>query len=340
MKCYGLIVLFAVILIICPDCRSLNSNSGTGQDVVRVAVIGGMTMTGLWQQISQMFEKETGYSVDLVATGQREKLAETLREGRVDLLTMHSGDITTDLVADGYGTNMRPWARNELVIVGPPGDPAEIRGLNDGSEAFRRIAAHRANFVDFLDIGSREVCHKLWNKAGIQPQGDWFLKDESTDHTEILDFALENNAYVVVGRMPVLFGKMKLQGMEILVENDLAMRRPYIVLEANPERFPKANVRGARCLSDFLLSKEVQNFLAKSALNRRGGLPLFYPIALSKEYSYQVDTAWVWTTFKDLEPDRIEVVELPKDQQMLRGTGVGMLSFAEDSKAAKKFMDF
>jgi tungstate transport system substrate-binding protein len=277
--------LFAVILISCAGCQSLNSHSVTRQGVVRVAVIGGMTMTGLWQEISQMFEKETGYSVELVATGQREELAETLREGKVDLLTMHSGDITTDLVADGYGTNMRPWARNELVIVGPSNDPAEIRGLNDGSRAFQRIATHRANFVDFLDIGSREVSHKLWKKAGIQPRGDWFLKDESTDHTEILNFAAENNAYVVVGRMPVLFGKIEMKGMEILVENDPAMRRPYIVVEADPERFPEANIRGARCLSDFLLSNQVQNFLAKSAPNRRGGMPLFYPVALRKEYS-------------------------------------------------------
>lgn len=280
MKCYGSIVLSTVTFIACAGCQSFDSPSATRRDVVRVAVIGGMTMTGLWQQISQMFEEETGYGVELVVTGQREALAETLREGKADLLTMHSGDITTDLVADGYGTNMRPWARNELVIVGPSSDPAGIRGLHDGSEAFRRIAAHHSNFVDFLDIGSREVCHSLWNNVGIHPQGDWFLKDESEDHTEILDFAAMNNAYVVVGRMPVLFGKMETKGMEILVENDPAMRRPYIVMEVNPERFPKANVRGARCLSDFLLSNQVQNFLAQSASNRRGGLPLFYPVTV------------------------------------------------------------
>jgi accessory colonization factor AcfC len=54
----------------------------------------------------------------------------------------------------------------------------------------------------------------------------------------------------------------------------------------------------------------------------------------------QVDAAFGWTAFKHLEPDRIEVVELPKEQQVLRGTGVGMLSFAKDTKAARHFMDF
>lgn len=284
MKRYGLAVIFAVISLNCPGCQLSNPHPDGGQCVVRVAVIGGMTMTGMWQEVSRMFEKETGCRVELVATGQRDELAEALRQGRVDLLTMHSGDITTDLVGDGYGANMRPWTRNELVIVGPSNDPAGIRGLHDGSEAFQRIAANHANFVDFQDIGSREVCHTLWRKAGIQPRGDWFLKDETKDHLDILDFAAEHNAYVVVGRMPVLFGKMhKAQGMEILVESDPAMRRPYVVMEANPERFREANIRGARRLSDFLVSDEVQNFLAESISNRHGGFPLFYPVVLRRE---------------------------------------------------------
>jgi accessory colonization factor AcfC len=54
----------------------------------------------------------------------------------------------------------------------------------------------------------------------------------------------------------------------------------------------------------------------------------------------QVDAAFGWTAFKHLEPDRIEVVEMPKEQQVLRGTGVGMLSFAKDTDAARQFMDF
>ena len=282
MKNITLIILLAATVINISGCQSHTSYPAAEKNVVRVAVIGGMTMTGFWQEISRMFEEQTGYSIEVVVTGQRGGLSEVLREGKVDLLTMHSGDITTDLVADGYGINMRPWTRNELVIVGPPDDPAGIRGLNDGVEAFRRIAEHHANFVDFFDIGAREVCHKLWNKAGIRPQGDWYLKDETTNHLEIINFAEENNAYVVVGRMPVLFGKIKMKEMEILVENDPAMRRPYIVMEINPEFFPEANVKGARCLSDFLLSDTVQNFLAQSDTNKRGNLPLFYPVATQK----------------------------------------------------------
>src|SRR5262245_41259441 len=100
---------------------------------VRVAVIGGMMKTGLWPELAKRFEADTGYKTDLVMSGNRELLAECFREGQADLLTMHSGDISTDLVADGYGMNLRPWTRNEFVIIGPTNDAAGIRGLRDGA---------------------------------------------------------------------------------------------------------------------------------------------------------------------------------------------------------------
>jgi len=247
--------------------------------VVRAAVIGGMTMTGLWGELSTMFEQETGYQVKVAATGPRPILSKAFMEGQADLLTMHSGDITTDLVADGYGTNMRPWTRNELVIVGPKSDPAGIRGLTDGAEAFRRIAAAKASFVDFEGIGSREVCHKIWKKAGVPREGDWVIKDESSGHLDVLDFARRSNAYVVVGLMPVIYEKLTSAEMEILVQGDPEMKRPYIVMEANPAKLQGVNSAGARALADFLVSEKVQRFLADFGKDRSGAGPLFYPIA-------------------------------------------------------------
>jgi tungstate transport system substrate-binding protein len=270
-------LLLMLAAIACSACTSAVKSS-SDRPVVRVAVIGGMTMTGMWQAVSKMFETRTGYKVEVVKTGQRPLLATCFRAGQVDLLTMHSGDITTNLVAEGYGVNMRPWTQNELVIVGPAKDPAKIRGLHDGAEAFRRIATAKANFVDFLGVGSREVCHSLWAKAEIRPKGEWFLQDQSNEHLDILSFAASRNAYVVVGRMPVLFEKLQADGMEILVENDPAMRRPYVVMEANPKRFPNTNVAGAKALSDFLVSDTVQDYLAKAAGNQRANVPLFHPL--------------------------------------------------------------
>ncbi len=54
----------------------------------------------------------------------------------------------------------------------------------------------------------------------------------------------------------------------------------------------------------------------------------------------EVDAAFGWTAFSHLEQDRLKVIEIPKEQQVLRGTAVGMLSFAKDEEKAKQFMDF
>ena len=54
----------------------------------------------------------------------------------------------------------------------------------------------------------------------------------------------------------------------------------------------------------------------------------------------EFDAAFGWTSFQHLEPGRIEIIELPPEQTVLRGTGVGMLSFAKNIDNARKLMDF
>ncbi len=56
--------------------------------------------------------------------------------------------------------------------------------------------------------------------------------------------------------------------------------------------------------------------------------------------THEIDAAFGWTAFEHLEAERIRVIEMPPEQQVLRGTAVGMLSFAKDKEKAKHFMDF
>ncbi len=276
-----LFTCFALSLLCAVSC-SRQAQAPSDPHVVRCAVIGGMTMTGLWPEIAKMFEAETDYRIEVVATGPRPILNEAMRAGKVDLLTMHSGDITTDLVADGFGINMRPWTRNELCVVGPPADPAHIHGMTNGAAALRKIAAAHAKFVDFQGIGSRELVHTLWELAGVEPKGEWIIRDDTVSKWDILQFARTNNAYVVVGYIPAHFQKMKAEGMEIMVKDDPTMRRPFIVMEANPGKFPQANHAGAKALSDFLLSPKTQNFLLAFGNQTNGPGPLFFPVETSK----------------------------------------------------------
>src|SRR5579863_219576 len=153
MKLFRSVLSGMVALLAAAACKP---QAASGPPPIRAAVIGGMTATGLWQEVSRRFTAETGCPVTLVATGEREVCADALQKGHADLVTMHSGDITSNLVADGYAVNMRPWTRNDLVIVGPKADPAGLRGMKDGAAALRKIAETHSPYLDFQGIGSRE----------------------------------------------------------------------------------------------------------------------------------------------------------------------------------------
>ena len=267
------------LLLLLPGCKPRAAAPAAARPPVRVAVIGGMTLSGMWQALSEQFTRETGWPVEVAATGPKDVLSAAFRRGEADLLTMHSSDQATNLVADGYARNLRPWARNEHAIFGPAADPAGIRGGHDGAAALKRIAETRSPFVDFTGPGSRDVVHGLWKKAGIPiPQGAWLLKDESLTPQGILEYAAAHNAYVVVGRIPVLRGKMANGGrLELLVNGDPAMRRPYVVVEADPAKLPRANTAGAKALADYLLSERGRAFLQDFAARQPDGFPLFYP---------------------------------------------------------------
>lgn len=267
-------VLLSVLLLLHP--------AASGEEPprpVKVAVINGMIMTGLWQALMERFTRETHLRVELAAAGERPVLDEAFRKGGIDFLTMHSGDITTLLVADGFAVNMKPWAKNELVIVGPTSDPAGIKGMSDGVAALKQIVARGGKFVDFRDIGSREVFHTLFTRSELPPDPGWLLQDTATEKREILNFSGAHHAYCIVGSLPVRTGRMPRKEMITMVEGDPAMRRPYVLMVANPQRFPTANHRGAAALADFLLKPETQKFIATFGIGINGSAPFFFPVA-------------------------------------------------------------
>lgn len=249
---------------------------------IRVAVIGGMVMTGMWPKLAEQFEKDTGRKIELVATGPKDVLIPAFREGKVDLLTMHSSDEATSLVAGGLGINLKPWAWNEHVIIGPPDDPAGIRGMKNGAAALRKIAETQSRYVDARGGGKRLVAEKLWDQAGIRPAGEWVIKDESSSSADLLAFAEKNRAYAICGRLPILWEKIPSHGMVVMVEGDPEMRRPFVIVEANPAKFPKANHAGAELLSAYLTGEKGQLFLARFQPEQSGSLPAFYPLSSQK----------------------------------------------------------
>lgn len=111
-------------------------------------------------------------------TGEALKIAE---KGEIDLVMVHARSLEEKFVAAGFGTERIPFMYNDFVIVGPPDDPAGIRGMKSATAALRKIAEKSAHFISRGDNSGTHVAEMvLWNKAGLKPSGTpLFFPDSS-----------------------------------------------------------------------------------------------------------------------------------------------------------------
>lgn len=249
-------------------------------ETVRCAVIGGMMDTGLWDAIAERFHKETGDAIEVVASGPKDGIDGVFRTGKIDLITLHGSDTATNLVADGWAMEMTPWARNDMVIVGPPDDPAGASASNgDALAALKLIIKTKSPFVVHSSLGAQEVLRDVMNAGGeleFDPAQLTVLFDDK--QRRVLHVAAEKKAYTLCGRIPFLSGKIPNDGMKVVCKGDSRLRRPFVVAIADPQRVPGARVDAARRLSAFLRSRETRAFLAGFGRGKYDNEPLFFPI--------------------------------------------------------------
>jgi tungstate transport system substrate-binding protein len=170
---------------------------------------------------------------------------------------------------------------NDFIIVGPPEDPAKIKGLASAVDALRRIAEARATFVSRGDnSGTHQLELKLWKEAKLEPSGAWYLQ-AGQGMGATLQIASEKRAYTVTDRGTFLAFKNRAQ-LVTLVERDRILLNIYSVLEANAAKFPRVNAAGGKAFADFMLSAEVQEVIRKFGVDKYSE-PLFFPDAGKRE---------------------------------------------------------
>jgi tungstate transport system substrate-binding protein len=240
-----------------------------------------MMESGFWPDLAKRFETETGIKVDVVASGNKADIASAFPAGKADLVTMHASDAILNLVADGYAADPQPWARNDLLIVGPPSDPAGIRGMTDAAAALRKIADTRSEFVVHASLGAQEVLRSVLDAEGITLDPDHTLVLFNDRTRQVLHVAAERKAYTLVGRIPFLDHKLPNDGLEAMVRGDPRLRRPYLVAVADPHRFPAVHAATARRLAAWLREPRTQAWIAGYGRGRWDDQPLFFPVAVS-----------------------------------------------------------
>ena len=133
-----------------------------GED--RPVILATTTSTqdsGLLDELIPRFERETGHTVQTVAVGSGQAL-EMGGQGAADVLLVHSPDAEQELVDSGAVSRRRPVMHNDFVLVGPPSDPAGVKGMEIGA-AMEKIAQEQAPFVSRGDdSGTHAFELELW----------------------------------------------------------------------------------------------------------------------------------------------------------------------------------
>ncbi len=255
---------------------------GTGSAANRDVLLATTTSTqdsGLLDVLIPHFEKQTGYRVKTSAVGTGQALAIGER-GDADVVLVHAPSLELEFMARGAGERRLLVMHNDFVVVGPPDDPARVRGLNS-RDALRAIASGGATFISRGDRSGTEVLEKsLWQQIGIAPQRPWYV-EAGVGMGQTLTIASEKRAYTITDRGTFLARRATLQ-LAILIENDPPLLNVYHVITVNAARFPRVNRAGADAFADYLVAPETQRVIGSFGVERFGQ-PLFFPDAARRE---------------------------------------------------------
>ena len=236
--------------------------------------------SGIVDLLEDRFERESGIRVRHVGAGTGAAL-DLARQGSVDLVLVHARTLEEKFVLEGFGTERLPLMYNDFVIVGPPSDPAGIRGLKRAAEALRVLLEKGAPFVSRGDKSGTHVAEmELWAKAGLNPSGPGYQVFDrgSEGNTPTLLHADQKGAYTVIDRATYLGIRNRVR-LAVLVEGDEALLNHISLIPVSPARFPQVHHREALAFAAWLRDPGKGQKLIQTFGLEKYGAPLFTPEA-------------------------------------------------------------
>ncbi|WGI26757.1 substrate-binding domain-containing protein [Halomonas alkaliantarctica] len=251
--------------------------SGTlmaADDYITLASTTSTENSGLFDAILPAFTEETGIDVHVVAVGTGQAF-EIGRRGDADSLLVHDTVGEEKFVAEGYATERLNVMYNDFVIVGPSDDPAGISDSETVIDAMQRIAESESPFASRGDdSGTNRAELRLWEDAGVTPQGEWY-RELGSGMGPTLNTAAGMDAYAMTDRATwVAFDNP--QNLTLLFEGDEALFNQYGSLLLSAERHPHLKHDLAAQWHEWLVSEQGQQAIADFEVD---GQQLFFPNA-------------------------------------------------------------
>ena len=237
---------------------------GSGSQQFSLAT-GSPGELGLLKVLAETFGKQNNAKMAWYKAGSGESL-KLLKDKKVDLIMVHAPAAEKQAVKDGWASRRTLIGSNEFFIVGPAGDPAKIAGAADALDAYRRIAGAKAKFFSRGDnSGTHKKEMDIWKKAGITPQGDWYVVTKDF-MTATLKRANKEQGYFMVDSSTWVAEKKAAPDLKILFKGDKLLVNTYHALCQ-----PKGATPGAALAAkfiDFVASPQGQQIIGDYGKDR------------------------------------------------------------------------
>jgi tungstate transport system substrate-binding protein len=221
---------------------------------VRLATSSSLTASGLIEAIAPAFQRATGYRLEVYAVGTGQALRMG-RLGQADVVIAHAPMIEHTFIAEGYADARLPLMHNVFLLVGPPSDPAGVRGMTDAAAAFDRIFTTQSPFVSRADnSGNHKKELSIWNAAQRVPVGAWYFETGETMLASLM-IAHDQQAYILIDSGVWLTNQAK-TSLVAMVQGDARLKNSYSLLLSSTDKHPQVNDEGARQFADWLQSAE------------------------------------------------------------------------------------
>jgi tungstate transport system substrate-binding protein len=259
-------ILFSLCMLL-SACTARPAKSLSDTEII-LATTTSTRDSGLLDVLLPLFEKQTGYTVKMVAVGTGQAL-QMGKEGNADVLLVHAPSSEKEYMEGGYGKDRYLVMHNDFVIVGPANDPAKIANSEKITDVFTTLANSGSVFISRGDdSGTNKTELKLWNAAGITPEGDWYIKT-GQGMGDTLRIASEKAGYTLTDRATFASMKNSLE-LTILAEGDKALLNIYHVITVNPDLWPNMNYEGAKAFADWMISPDTQKLISKFGVDTVG----------------------------------------------------------------------